>query len=446
MKRYIPFILLLALLILPTALADGCYIPPTNYEGDILEPEQKAIIFWDGTVEKLILQVSFEGEMDEFAWIVPVPSYPTLDQSTARLFIELYSITAPLYRRSGMSKGFGMMGTGKMDEAGITVHEEKQVGIYQTATLSAENPEALIEWLNENEYQVPEKLSPLMDFYIEKDWYFVAMRISVDDIYTQDMMQSRDWIANIEPLQLSFETDTMVYPLKITSLNGGETEVLLYTFAPYKTNSMNIDGFEEEFGSFVDKIEYNLLSRVADESYYPYDNYYSYYPHYSEEDISEVDFTWLEELSSGEFFLTKLRGKLTAQDMVDDLILGQADNNDEYRMEVREDNYYLNVILNVIVGLLFILFVYGFSLFFLFLAYVLLRVANNLLIRRNKESPFYLNLKRTFAYAGIACVYVLFDYFWSYGADIVGPILIFIPIHLIWSGIVALRKKKQKQA
>lgn len=79
-------------------------------------------------MERLILQVSFEGEITKFSWIVPLPSYPALDRSTASLFMELHHITAPKYQRTGRAMAGVIFGAGKVGGGDVVVHEERQGG------------------------------------------------------------------------------------------------------------------------------------------------------------------------------------------------------------------------------------------------------------------------------------------------------------------------------
>jgi hypothetical protein len=61
----------------------------------------------------------------------------------------------------------------------VEVIERKTVGIYDVAVLSAEDPEALTNWLNQNGYFFPTEGKAILDYYINKEWYFVAMKINI---------------------------------------------------------------------------------------------------------------------------------------------------------------------------------------------------------------------------------------------------------------------------
>ena len=48
------------------ALADGCFVFRWNKRIDINEPTQKAIIVYDAGQEDMLLQVKFEGPLEQF--------------------------------------------------------------------------------------------------------------------------------------------------------------------------------------------------------------------------------------------------------------------------------------------------------------------------------------------------------------------------------------------
>ena len=53
----------------------------------------------------------------------------------------------------------------------------------------------------------------------------------------------------IEPLRLEFDSGSLVYPLYVTSLGGGSTDVQLYVLSEHrmKAASARAAGYEEEF-------------------------------------------------------------------------------------------------------------------------------------------------------------------------------------------------------
>ena len=318
MKKGLIAALLIAVLFLLSAmatpvLADGGFFPDSVYR-DLYESAQRAVILYGNSTEHLILSVSFEGDAEDFAWVIPVPDKPEIAVTDAELFWELSDFTRiEIPPKPGFGcLSFGGMAPGDLD--GVDVIEEQVVGPYATAILSATNATALADWLNANGYIFPEEGKEIISEYIEKEWYFVATRINtmVDvDLFGYEEEPEEEPIAAlaegaIEPIVLSFASEELVYPLRITSLSATivtPPEVLLYVFADH---IMVPDQYPlyNGYGNWEDNaftIEFGNNVSVED-----LPEYYEILP--------ELVSTYLP---SDEFYLTKLRGWISADQMVD---------------------------------------------------------------------------------------------------------------------------------
>ncbi|MFU8796002.1 MAG: DUF2330 domain-containing protein [Dehalococcoidia bacterium] len=284
-------------------LADGAlFIGEEMRWLDLYQSNQQALILHDSgainATQHLILSVSFEGEAEEFAWVIPVPGKPEISLSDAEVFRELSDFTIraiPEPPKWGFGCGLADIGP---PSDGVDVIDEKLVGPYATATLAATDPTALVDWLNANGYHFPDEGEPIIAEYIDKEWYFVATRINAVDAATGIALEE----GLIEPIVLSFPSDEIVYPLRITSLSAKSPQVLLYILAdqvvapkqyPWRTGYgyWRENAFSLEFG---DKVSIKDLSDY--------------------EVITGLISTYL---SGDEFYLTKLRGRIRADQMVD---------------------------------------------------------------------------------------------------------------------------------
>jgi len=285
------------------ALADGAlFIGDEMHWLDLYQSNQQAVILYDSSAvnatQHLILSVSFEGEAEEFAWVIPVPGRPEISLSDAEVFRELSDFTIraiPEPPKWGFGCGAADVGP---PSDGVDVIEEEVVGPYATAILAATDPTALVDWLNANGYHFPEEGEEIIAEYVDKEWYFVATRINAVDVATGIALAE----GLIEPIVLSFPTDEIVYPLRITSLSAKSPQVLLYILAdkvvapqqyPWRAGYgyWRENAFSLEFG---DKVSVEDLSDY--------------------EVITGLVSTYL---SGEEFYLTKLRGQIRADQMVD---------------------------------------------------------------------------------------------------------------------------------
>ncbi len=185
--------------------ADGIFIP--FEKEDLYEPHQTALIVFENNNEELYLNVGHQGDASKFVWIVPTPSLPKVTEAPAALFVELHEITKPNVKYDSTYKG--NLGPTNMfaDEEKIIVYSREKIGAYEVSILSAEGSEGLYKWLTINKYQVPEEAKELLDWYINKNWFFTAMKIDEDNN------------KELHPIKLSFKTDNIIYPLKITQFS-----------------------------------------------------------------------------------------------------------------------------------------------------------------------------------------------------------------------------------
>lgn len=82
MMRRIPLLVLIGLLPL-NAAADGKVFPRQAVVAHPTIPGQRALICWSNGVERLVIETSFTGEGTNFAWVVPLPSQPVVEEASA---------------------------------------------------------------------------------------------------------------------------------------------------------------------------------------------------------------------------------------------------------------------------------------------------------------------------------------------------------------------------
>lgn len=87
---------LFLLLLLPlAALADGIFIPPVAFPAKISIPDQRALICYSNGTERLVIETRFTGSGTNFAWVVPLPSQPIVEEATTGLFPTLQYLFRP---------------------------------------------------------------------------------------------------------------------------------------------------------------------------------------------------------------------------------------------------------------------------------------------------------------------------------------------------------------
>jgi len=277
-------LLLLALILFtaPGAWADGFTFIRRAYLAAPTEPLQEAVIVHDGSREQMILRVAVKAEDDRLAWVVPVPGRPEISQADPAVFSALELGSSPKVEKSRVGAtaavffpaliflifaqavwlsrpaggaaragralavallsmfeffslaliGSGMLGMTQdpplAAQANVIVHEFKTLGALETTTLSASDPAALTAWLREHDFRVPAAAEPVFKHYVDQGWFFVATRLAA----TSPEAATGPAVYQPPTLSLTFETREIVFPLKITSLQGQKSLIMLYVLAP----------------------------------------------------------------------------------------------------------------------------------------------------------------------------------------------------------------------
>lgn len=254
------------------ARADGKIVPRIAVGGDVVTPDQRALLRWDEatSTETLVIETTLRGAGDEFAWIVPLPAAPVIEPSTTGLFPTLGVVTAPdvrvfpdptwvvvvalglgcwaavrWWRRGlhpaiatsmaplslGLGCGVGLLisppgcsATGPDGTAarGVTVLARETVGVFDTATIAAADGAALADWLGSNGFAAPQGIGAVATDYAREGWVFVAARIRREPGAAETQ--------RIHPLAFTFRAREAVYPMRLTGVGAVPLDLELHVF------------------------------------------------------------------------------------------------------------------------------------------------------------------------------------------------------------------------
>ena len=215
------FLLLFCFVVL-SLQADGFLISPYPSDYFLLsKADQKAFIYYDGRNETLILSLDYAGKAKDLAWLIPTPTQPKVTKAPKDFFQNLGKLLSLYKMDTSLTTGYGGLPGGKSEK--VIVIERKQVGIFQIAVLSANDPDALYKWCKQEGYNLPSATPFVVKPYIDNKWFFVAVKIEKSSSRGEETIE-----ASIHPLKIEFETSQIVYPLRISYLNrlslGGKVE------------------------------------------------------------------------------------------------------------------------------------------------------------------------------------------------------------------------------
>lgn len=276
MRRPVAVLAALALLLsgTGTVLADGCFFKGAGrFEAPPPIPAQRALVIHRDGVERLVVESTLDVAGQTFGWVLPVPARPTevkevtpgaldvLDLATRpairsggsfevilypagllllvvvalRLFLTKWNpqsrerrlvellvfaclllLFAAILVPNLLSAKLGMAG---VEIPGVTASDPQRVGNYEVVVLEARDAGALGKWLEGNGLSaVPAAGVPVVADYVARGWVFVAARL----------VREGSGPAAPHPICVVFPSEKPVYPMRLTALAGGTTDLRIH--------------------------------------------------------------------------------------------------------------------------------------------------------------------------------------------------------------------------
>jgi len=241
-------------------------------------------------------------------------------------------------------------GGGEMTEltSSLQIWDRLEVGPYQVTTLRAMTEDTLINWLNANGYQFPEAASITIQYYVQKQWYFVALKVA-----TRNSGASTQPLS-LKALRMSFKTQKPVFPLKISEISAAaNSEVLIYVLSKnratcdYAVQEVNTD---ELYRQVTADIENRNASGVAcscknpsspGEYVFDYESFFQKQLNSESEPTFLIEYAdwfyppvaWAIELNPDtSYFLTRFRSYLRPDQMADVTFSRDAAGDNTFRV------------------------------------------------------------------------------------------------------------------
>jgi hypothetical protein len=176
----------------------------------------------DGTISAYV-QINYTGSAPDFSWVVPVPSVPEVDVAEMTTFDELQRLTDPIIISPQIPAcaPIAVPAMAMEDSAaggGVQVHASGLAGPFVFDVVSSEDPEALIVWLEDNDYRITDEMKPLIAVYTEEGLFFLAMKL-----------QPEQGVQDIQPVVMTYLSDHPMIPIRLTAVAAIEN-MSIYTW------------------------------------------------------------------------------------------------------------------------------------------------------------------------------------------------------------------------
>ena len=254
-------ILVLTLSAMLTVLVSGtaqafCGFYVAKADTGLFNRASQVVLVRDGDRTVLTMANDFEGDVEDFAMVIPVPTFiergqinvtdkaliDHLDAYTAPRLVEYFD-PDPCFRYEAMpltsdgrvaaedSAAFRQRAKAK----GVTIEASYTVGEYDILVLSARESNGLIDWLNDNGYRIPKGAEKVVGSYLKQDMRFFVAKVNLE-------AQAKSGYTYLRPIQVAYESPKFMLPIRLGTLNAKGAQEL-YVYALTKTGRVETTNY-----------------------------------------------------------------------------------------------------------------------------------------------------------------------------------------------------------
>jgi hypothetical protein len=235
-------IFLMMVLVMPSSQAFcGFYV--AKADAKLFNQASQVVLARDGDKTVITMANDFQGDLTEFAVVIPVPTFlekeqihigdkkiiDHLDAYTAPRLVEYFDenpcMSQRKLRRGGISEEAEAQAiqTERDKSLGVTVEAEYTVGEYDIVILSATQSDGLEIWLKENGYRIPDGAANVLGSYIKQKMRFFVAKVNLAE-------QAKLGFSYLRPLSIAYQSPKFMLPIRLGTVNAkGPQELFIYT-------------------------------------------------------------------------------------------------------------------------------------------------------------------------------------------------------------------------
>jgi hypothetical protein len=201
---------------------------PVNPDVQLFEPNQRALIAWNGEEEILLLSTDVRASDSTLVLeVLPLPTEPEVKKGSLETFEKAIALINRKIQLAHAAKG-RTLSEGIVPPSGeVTFH--KKIGAHDISVAHVLDTDGFVEWIYNylrsigfEEKVVSADMKALIEDYINGNFVWFVF----------DVVSVAAETATNEPIQYRFKTPSLFYPLKITSTSEGNTSIELIILTP----------------------------------------------------------------------------------------------------------------------------------------------------------------------------------------------------------------------
>ncbi|MCR9163123.1 MAG: DUF2330 domain-containing protein [Nannocystaceae bacterium] len=193
---------------------------------------ENILFVMDGRTVEAHVQIQYQGDPDQFAWIVPVMALPEIEAGSAALFQNMLDATVPTFVTNPVFESCGpddndmALGcdadsvasadgslSGDTDGFGGEPDFDPEVvasgvaGAFEYSVLEGGTVDGVVAWLDENGYAQDDEAPAELQAYLDKGFLFVAFKL-----------RGGTGVDEIHPVVIRYEGDEPCVPIRLTRI------------------------------------------------------------------------------------------------------------------------------------------------------------------------------------------------------------------------------------
>jgi hypothetical protein len=221
----------------------------------------------DGRTD-MIVQISYQGKAEDFAWILPLAEPPKESdlgvfpqRALTALDTQTGVVVSPRCARSA-TDGAGPFAANSApeDDSSVDVYIRTTIGNYSVAVIGSKDAQASADWLEENGFRISDAMLGFIELYTAEGMKFLALKLLPDKTAN-----------DITPFKLTLPGESPSIPLRLSAV-AAEPEMGIVVwilgnsrYEPGNADELTIDNKQIRFDERFRSNWLSLVARAADE-------------------------------------------------------------------------------------------------------------------------------------------------------------------------------------
>ena len=219
----------------------GFYVAKADTK--LFNKASQVVLVRDGDRTVMTMVNDFQGDLKEFAVVIPVPTFlrreqihvgdkalvDHLDAYSAPRLVEYFdenpcrlTLMQEALSAAGVRPAAAPARDVSARSLGVTIEAQYTVGEYDILILSAQQSTGLESWLRENGYRIPAGASAVLSSYLKQNMRFFVAKVNVTE-------HAALGYSYLRPLQVAYESPKFMLPIRLGMVNAsGPQELFIY--------------------------------------------------------------------------------------------------------------------------------------------------------------------------------------------------------------------------